>query len=313
LQAHSCASGGRIKDAIHHYEGVIDAMAILLQPEVLDSDRQLPDTLNWIVTATLFLAKYRDRAQEHWGAALSNYKIAEKLQNRLGKNDAALNTELEIQLMRFEAGRFIDQDRISELALQIETSIQNRPETADIDRAIEFNNLALSLRQLGLLDEAEKLCIRALAIDEQQRVGDHPKIAHRLNNLSAVQIRQGKLDEAATNNEKAWHIQCGKWDSITCRTLVIRALLEGLSGKPVANSVGRLKTLFQSKEKLLNEHTTNTWIITDVLEDSRAKLDETTADLIDALVDVFNDRSQLSRLDDLEIWREQEAIPMGTS
>lgn len=168
MSARQSERADRTADAIRHYEGLLRALDMFLQTEILDSDTELPEEqLDWAAAACHYLARHRDRAQGSWDKALVNYKLAIKLLSRLGREREAMFTELEIQSMRQDAGRPVDRDRVSELAIELERVIAGNQAGASVDTAAELNNLSATLRKLGSLDDAERLSRKALAIDER--------------------------------------------------------------------------------------------------------------------------------------------------
>ncbi|QRN93861.1 tetratricopeptide repeat protein [Archangium violaceum] len=69
--------------------------------------------------------------------------------------------------------------------------------------ALNLNNIAISLLELGRREEAVATWRRSLALLEATRPADHPSFAAPLNNLAAVQRSLGQLDEARRNLERA--------------------------------------------------------------------------------------------------------------
>jgi tetratricopeptide (TPR) repeat protein len=69
--------------------------------------------------------------------------------------------------------------------------------------AIDVNNLALVLKDLGDLAQARTLFERALAIDEASFGSNHPNVARDVNNLASVLKDLGDLAQARTLFERA--------------------------------------------------------------------------------------------------------------
>ena len=65
-----------------------------------------------------------------------------------------------------------------------------------IEVAGSLDNLSCLYRAQGRYTEAEPLCLRALAVSEQQLSQDAPKVAGILDNLALLYAAQGKYAEA---------------------------------------------------------------------------------------------------------------------
>jgi tetratricopeptide (TPR) repeat protein len=77
---------------------------------------------------------------------------------------------------------------------------------ADSEKAICLIDLATLYYYQERLAESEELFLRGLAAQQNALGADHPYAAHTLRNLTAVYIRQGRLDRAAETLEWAFDI-----------------------------------------------------------------------------------------------------------
>ena len=97
-------------------------------------------------------------------------------------------------ITRADFGRL---DSAAQVGLKVEAeaklraALEREPESARV-----LNDLASRLQRRGLLEQAEKMYEKALAIDKKAHGGKHPQVAIGLNNLASVLHDQGKLSEA---------------------------------------------------------------------------------------------------------------------
>jgi len=176
--------------------------------------------------------------------------------------------------------------------------------------AIELNRHALELRKAGHLPDAESLLRQALELDEKTLGTTHPKIPHRLMNLSTVLIMQGKLDEARLRLTHAWQLKYGRHDLTSGRLLFVRVALALLELQPTKVFVGQLKTLLMQESVPDHADVARTWDIVCLIESLRPKLPPAGADFLEALADVLNDRKGLPRLDQFPLWQDCNPQPL---
>jgi tetratricopeptide (TPR) repeat protein len=178
-------------------------------------------------------------------------------------------------------------------------------------RAIDLNNRALELRKEGRLAESESLLREALRLDEQLRGSSDPKIAHRLNNLSTVLIMQRNTDEAGQALVRAWAIkQSTAHDITSLRILFVRIMLALLEKESPAQFCGQLKTLLAVSDLGDKADVVKKWDIDCFVDQLRPKLPVEWAAFLTALTAVLNDRSQLSRLDEFDLWKSQPRVSL---
>ena len=174
-----------------------------------------------------------------------------------------------------------------------------------ISGAIDTNNLACEQRKAGNFAEAEKNFRMALDYDIKARGGNHPKIAHRMNNLSVVLIRTGNFSEAKDNLDQAWKIMNFKSDITGFRILFIRMCLALLNDKPFDTYLGQIKTILNSEELKNKAEAGEPWGIDDFIFYISNKLPEDKALLLQTIFNVHNKKQNLYELNELSLWREQ--------
>ncbi|NUN08627.1 MAG: toll/interleukin-1 receptor domain-containing protein [Ignavibacteriaceae bacterium] len=179
--------------------------------------------------------------------------------------------------------------------------------------AIDLNNLGLEYRKIGRINEAE-ICIRkALLYDIKIRGGDHPKIAHRLNNLSSILLMQGKHNEAKDNLINAWNLKNFKHDITSPRILYVRLTTAILQKDSTGVYIGQLKTLFSLGPLPDYAEVSATWEPVHFVEYLRTNLGDDNSDFLLALADVTNDFNLLWILDKYDIWKNQEPVSLDVA
>ncbi len=172
----------------------------------------------------------------------------------------------------------------------------------DRDMSRDLNNKAIELRNKGELDEAEQLLRKSLEIEIEQRGESHPKIAHRLNNLSTVLVLRNRLDEAKHVLARAWQLKASQHDITSSRVLYVRLVIALLESQSAAVFVGQLRTLLA--EEYLRDYAgvDSAWNVAYFLEQLNSKLGERNAKFMVALAAVMNNQSTVSELDRFPEW-----------
>jgi len=199
------------------------------------------------------------------------------------------------------SGRFLD---LSDPFNTRETWRQVEVEAKGELDAITLNNTGVELRNEGRLTEAEALLRRALEKDIEDRGAAHPKIPHRLNNLSTVLVMLGKLDEAKGYLAKAWGLKRGRHDITSARILFVRLAVALLETQPIDPFLGKMKGLLTGGPLSDHADVTRTWDIGCFIEHLRPRLGSGIGDFLIALAAAVNDRSNLPGVDSFQAWRE---------
>lgn len=133
--------------------------------------------------------------------------------------------------------------RLRRRALEHSRRSLSRGDAAAHMHAIDLNNLAHALRLAGDPAAAEPYQREALALDERVRGADHPKVAHRLMNLSITCLLCDRPEEATKALERAWAIIGAEPDTTACRILALRAAVDWTLGHDGARPLGMLRTM----------------------------------------------------------------------
>jgi tetratricopeptide (TPR) repeat protein len=96
-------------------------------------------------------------------------------------------------------------------------------------------NLAGLYHRLDRFDEAEKLFVEAIAIDEKAYGANHTEVAIDLNNLAWLYAQQGKFEKA---------------EGLILRALAIREATYGAAHPDVAESLDDLAELMQQMGRI---------------------------------------------------------------
>jgi hypothetical protein len=184
-------------------------------------------------------------------------------------------------------------------------------EIADSQMALDLNKLSVLLRNKGQLGEAEALARKALAIDERARGEDHPKIPHRLSNLSVLLIMNGKHDEARQTLEHAWRLKGSQHDLTSARILFFSLGYALLCAQPAAEFVGRLKTILSWETIPDYADVVDKWNIDIFLEYLRGILPAESCDFMSELSAVLNQEAPVSSLDRFSIWRSAPVLALA--
>lgn len=175
--------------------------------------------------------------------------------------------------------------------------------------AVDLNNCALGLRQCGLTELAEECLRSALAIDEQERPADDPKIPHRLMNLGTVLMMRGRLDEADEVLARAGNLLAGRTDITGPRVLFLQyvaALLRSRSGDDI---LARFKARIAGPLLQAPSNIVVRWEIQYLLTHLRHEIPAGTMPFLERLVRAMNDHGQLPALDEFDAWRRLPPLP----
>lgn len=173
-----------------------------------------------------------------------------------------------------------------------------------VDDAILLNNHAVSMRDAGRLDEAESLMRAALAIDVAIRPAGHPKLRHRRNNLAAVLLLRGRIDEARREVTRAWSETGSQYDVTSARILTVRLAIALVDGEPAALFAGQLKNLLAIDPMPDYAGVDRQWRLDRMLALLTSRLEADSIALLRAIGDIANGQRPLHGLETLPMWRD---------
>lgn len=179
--------------------------------------------------------------------------------------------------------------------------------------AITYNNYGLVLREEGKLNESLVEYLKALNIDEKVRESNHPKIAHRLNNISIVLLMLNRLDECKRNLSRAWKIKELKHDVTSLRILFIRTALCFVENKSPSIYLGQMKTLFTTPGWYASNEVDNFWNVKSLLNYLKTKLSIEQELFLETIVDSLNAGSHFyknKKLDGINLWDNITEVPL---
>jgi proteasome accessory factor A len=182
-----------------------------------------------------------------------------------------------------------------------------------LKQVLRFNNEAIGLRKDGRLHEAEALMRQAIAVETVHRHPNHPKIAHRFNNLAVILMMGGKTEEALTVNAHAWKSKAGLHDLISARILTMRLALAMLTGMSCAQYLGQLKTLLLQPALPCLGDIDPIWDPSDVLRFLQSRLTPGQTLSICILARVLNHQRLVPALERWGGWARQPAVPLADS
>jgi hypothetical protein len=173
-----------------------------------------------------------------------------------------------------------------------------------------MNNYALLVRHLGRFDEAAQLLLRAIAIEDRKLPPDHPKRAHRRNNLAIVWMLADQLDEAERVNAQAWSLKGDQHDVTSGRILFVRIALIWLQNTDATQYLGQLRTLLALPELPCLGEIDPQWDAADVLSHLRTRLSTEKADFVTAIVAALNEPRRVIDLEQFEFWRSAAGVSL---
>lgn len=175
--------------------------------------------------------------------------------------------------------------------------------------ALILNNLALIVCDRGSPGQAASLLREALEMETAALPAHHPKIPHRMNNLTGVLLILGEYAEAAELNWEAWQRKCRDGHDITSvRILYIRALLETVLGKSPGETLGRLKYLLAADDLAYHGDVTLHWSFHLRLDLLRDRLNPASYALFKTLLNVTNFQAPFVLLDCFEEWKQAAPV-----
>jgi hypothetical protein len=176
--------------------------------------------------------------------------------------------------------------------------------------ALDLNRRALELRKVRRFDEAAALLCRAIGIEDRLLMPDHPKRAHRRNNLAIVWMLADQLDEAERINAAAWWFKACQHDMTSGRILFARIALRWLRNAYATNYLGQLRTLLLQPELSCLGEIDRKWDADDVLDHLRSRLASEKADLLAAIVAALNEPGKVADLERFALWKSAPAVPL---
>jgi tetratricopeptide (TPR) repeat protein len=202
----------------------------------------------------------------------------------------------------------------------------------DGDVAIQLNNYALLLRDEGKLDASLISYQEALQISEKLYARSnpkHPKIPHRVNNISMVLMMLSRFDETKSHLQRAWTLKECNHDVTSVRILWVRLAVAMLAKESPAVFIGQLKTLLSARESRVSNEVDDYWNVQSVLEYLCGRLSPEHGQLLAALVNALNagahfhleqqgsavagaGSESVPRPENFDLWRNQNPIPLET-
>ena len=180
----------------------------------------------------------------------------------------------------------------------------------DAPFAIVLNTHALLLRMLKRHDEAAELLRRAIGIEDRLLSPNHPRRAHRRNNLAIVCMLADQLDEAVCINAEAWLLMAGQHDVTSCRILIVRIALYWLRNVDATLYLAQLRWLLAQPELPCLGGIDPKWDAVDVLDHLRAQLAPEKANLFVAITSFLNEPGTVADLEQFDLWKSTPAIPL---
>lgn len=188
------------------------------------------------------------------------------------------------------------------------------PDAADLRRrsgpyAVDINNQALDFRDRGKLDEAEWLLRAALAIDVEC-AGPWRKVPHRRNNLAALLVMRGRLDEARQQLTMAWQSIGREYDLTSARVLTMRLMTAFLADEPHDLYLGQLKQHLRIKPLPDLANVTAHWQADNILRMVTPTLTAEQSGLLRDVIAVLNRQRASETLDRWPSWQAAEACEL---
>ncbi|MCX6879345.1 MAG: tetratricopeptide repeat protein [Verrucomicrobia bacterium] len=186
-------------------------------------------------------------------------------------------------------------------------------QTDDPQFAVDLNNYALRLRKLGRYDEAAKHLEEAISIEDRFLPAEHPKRAHRRNNLSIVLMLANDLEAATAANAETWQLKRiaeGGHDRTSGRILFARIALSWLQGQDPATPIGQLRTLLAQGDLPCHGNINLQWKPADILDVLKPRLSPEQHQFLATLVTVLNDQARIDALDSFPLWRDSTPQPL---
>jgi hypothetical protein len=176
--------------------------------------------------------------------------------------------------------------------------------------AIELNNLAISMRTNGRLEEAEGLLRAALAVDLAAGAPSARKIPHRRNNLASVLLMQGRLSDACEQVTLAWQQIGTAYDRTSVRVLVLRLAIALVGGEPSQVLIGQAKRHVAMEPLPDFADVEPRWRVAPLLEALVPRLTMDQHMLLKGIAEVLNGDRLVASLLGVRLWRETPEQPL---
>jgi hypothetical protein len=141
-----------------------------------------------------------------------------------------------------------------------------------------------------------------LAIEDRLLSSDHPKRAHRRNNLAMVCMLANRLDESESLNREAWAHKTGQHDVTSGRILFLRIALCWLLDADASLYLGQLRTLLAQPNLTSLGGVDRQWEAADILDELSKRLTTEKAGFLRALVLALNEPGKIAQLDRFSLW-----------
>jgi hypothetical protein len=169
--------------------------------------------------------------------------------------------------------------------------------------ALRLNDCAFALRNAGRFQDALCLMRAALGVELAVRPADHPKLAHRRNNLATVLLMLGRVDDARDEVTRAWQATAGRRDLTSARILVIRLAIAMVAKEPFSAFLGQARTHLAIRPLPDFADVSPYWQVPRLLEALSPVLEADAAALLKGLGDVLNNDRPHDSLDEIALWR----------
>ena len=204
-------------------------------------------------------------------------------------------------------------DRRAAEIREIESGIRESGVLQEIT-ARELNNIALEYRNDGLLDVAEALLRAALEVERYVYEPAHPKLPHRINNLSSVLLLKGDFEEVDRLTREAWTLKRNRHDMTSARILCLRIILAYSERSDADFFIGQCKSLLERRTPLRYDgDVAREWNFERPLETLRTRIAPDEWSLVNLIVSALNDRRRIAALNQHGRWNAAPAIPPATA
>jgi len=133
-----------------------------------------------------------------------------------------------------------------------------------------------------------------------------PLAIHRRKNL---ELMLGKLEESRQILAANWRLNAPPHANNTPRVAFLRYPIALLDSESAPTFLGQFKTLLTGPELPVASDVAVPWDIAYFIEFLKPKLGENSTEFITAL----NDHTQVSKLDEFELWKNQSPVSLETS
>jgi tetratricopeptide (TPR) repeat protein len=212
-----------------------------------------------------------------------------------------------LAVLLYETNRFTEAEPLMRRALAIDEQSFG-PEHPNV--LGKWNNLSFILRNIGNAEMAEPIDRRVIGTTKKVFGDIHPLTIHRRNNLTLTLIMLDKMEEANQILTENWRLNAHHHANTTPRIAFLQYIVAMLESRQNTIFLGRLKKLLTGPELPVTTDVAVPWDIAYFIEYLRPKLPPDSPDFLFALVAAMNDLGQVDKLNEFDIWKKQEPIPL---